>query len=206
MICLWSFDMNRIFYIIGKSASGKDTMYSRIVTELGLIPIVLYTTRPVRNNERDGVEYHFVDDGRFREMAESGNVIESRTYHTCHGDWTYFTAADSIALDKGDCAGIGTLESFLRLREYCGRDRVVPIHVEVSDDVRFLRAVEREKNQSRPKFAELCRRFLADSEDFSEEKLAVAGIGIRFDNNGNADECFCRIKKYISEIRNNCTK
>ena len=74
--------MNRIFYIIGKSASGKDTMYSRIVAELGLLPIVLYTTRPVRSNEQEGVEYHFVDAERFREMEESGKVIESRTYHT----------------------------------------------------------------------------------------------------------------------------
>lgn len=198
--------MNRIFYIIGKSASGKDTMYSRIVAELGLLPIVLYTTRPVRSNEQEGVEYHFVDEERFREMMESGKVIESRTYHTCHGDWTYFTAADSISLDKGDCAGIGTVESFLRLREYCGRDAVVPVYVEVDDDVRFLRAVERERKQSRPKYAELCRRFLADNEDFSDEKLAEAGIDVRFENNGTADECFCKIKEYISEIRNNCTK
>lgn len=197
--------MNRIFYIIGKSASGKDTMYSRIVSELGLLPIVLYTTRPVRNSEKDGVEYHFVDNERFREMAESGNVIESRTYNTCYGEWTYFTAAGSIALDKGNCAGIGTIESFLKLREYCGKDTVIPIYVEVSDDVRFLRAVEREKKQTEPKYAELCRRFLADSEDFSEEKLSEAGIGIRFENNGTADECFCRIKKYISDIINNCT-
>ena len=198
--------MNRIFYIIGKSASGKDTMYSRIVAELGLLPIVLYTTRPVRSNEQEGVEYHFVDAERFREMEESGKVIESRTYHTCHGDWTYFTAADSISLDKGDCAGIGTVESFLRLREYCGRDVVVPLYVEVSDDIRFLRAVEREKNQTVPRYAELCRRFLADNEDFSDERLAEAGIDVRFENNGTADECFCMIKKYISEIRDNCTK
>ncbi len=198
--------MNRIFYIIGKSASGKDTMYSRIVAELGLLPIVLYTTRPVRSNEQEGVEYHFVDAERFREMEESGKVIESRTYHTCHGDWTYFTAADSISLDKGDCAGIGTVESFLRLREYCGRDVVVPLYVEVSDDIRFLRAVEREKNQTVPRYAELCRRFLADNEDFSDERLAEAGINVRFENNGTADECFRMIEKYISEIRDNCTK
>ena len=102
--------MNHIFYIIGKSSSGKDTMYSRIVAELGLLPIVLYTTRPVRNNEQEGVDYHFVDNDRFREMLKSGMVIESRTYHTCHGDWTYYTAVDSISLDKGDCVGIGTIE------------------------------------------------------------------------------------------------
>lgn len=197
--------MNHIFYIIGKSASGKDTMYSRIVSELGLLPIVLYTTRPLRDNETEGVEYHFVDNERFREMEGNGLVIESRTYSTCHGEWTYFTAADSIAVSKGDCAGIGTLESFVRLKEYCGADTVIPIYVEVSDDVRFLRAVEREKRQSHPKFAELCRRFLSDNEDFSEEKLLQAGIKVRFSNNGTEEECFERIERYISEIRKGFT-
>ena len=193
--------MNHIFYIIGKSASGKDTMYSRIISELELLPIVLYTTRPARNNEQEGVEYHFVDNERFREMAANGQVIESRTYSTCHGEWTYFTAADSIENDKGDCAGIGTVESYVRIKEYCGDGVVVPIYIEVSDEVRFLRAVEREKKQLQPKYAELCRRFLADNEDFSDEKLDEAGIDIRFDNNGTAEECFLKIKKYISEIR-----
>ena len=192
--------MSHLFYLIGKSSSGKDTLYSRIVGELGLIPAVLYTTRPVRDNEREGVEYHFVDDAAFQRMNENGTVIEYRVYDTVFGKWTYFTAADSISLDKGDCIGIGTLESYEKIRRYYGSGTVVPLYIEVEDNIRFLRAVEREKKQSKPKFLELCRRFVADSSDFSDEKLEKAGITMRFDNSGAPEECFSEIKKYISEI------
>lgn len=193
--------MNHIFYLMGKSSSGKDTVYRRILAETELIPVILYTTRPVREGEQDGREYHFVDEDRFREMQESGSIIEYRVYHTVYGDWIYFTAADSVPLSEGSCIGIGTLESYLKIRDYFGEGVVVPVYIEVDDDIRFLRAVEREKSQKKPKYLELCRRFVADSADFSVEKLAEAGITVRFGNNGSPEECAERIKRYISEIK-----
>ena len=76
---------------------------------------------------------------------------------------------------------------------------MIPLYIEVADDIRLIRAVERERKQSSPKYTELCRRFIADSEDFSDEKLSQAGITVRFENNGEPDECFAEIKRYISE-------
>lgn len=190
--------MNHIFYLMGKSSSGKDTIYSRILKETGLIPIVLYTTRPIRDSEHEGVEYHFVDDDRFNAMRDGGEVIEWRTYDTKCGKWTYYTASDSLSTENGDRIGIGTLQSYLKIRDRVGDDVIVPVYIEVDDDIRFLRAVEREKRQSSPKYAELCRRFLADNEDFSDEKLSEAGITRRFENNGSVDECLASIKKYIT--------
>lgn len=193
--------MNHIFYIMGKSSSGKDTVYSRILEDSELIPIVLYTTRPIRAGEREGVEYHFVDDERFNAMRDSGEVIEWRTYDTKCGKWSYFTAKDSISTDRGDRIGIGTLESYLKMKEYLGDEVIIPVYIEVNDDIRFLRAVEREKRQSAPKYAELCRRFLADNEDFSDEKLMEAGVIKRFSNNGGLEECLSAVKKYISDFQ-----
>lgn len=190
--------MNHIFYIMGKSSSGKDTFFRRAVSELGLTPIVLYTTRPIRDNEMDGREYHFVSRDTFDDMMKNGKVIEERTYDTVYGKWTYFTAADSISLSCGSCIGIGTLESYLKIKEHFCGDTVIPLYIEVRDDIRLIRAIERERTQSAPKYTELCRRFIADSEDFSEEKLADAGITLRFDNSGDEEECFSEIKKYIS--------
>lgn len=192
--------MNHLFYLMGKSASGKDTLYKRIISELGLIPTVLYTTRPIRDNEHEGVEYHFVDEAAFQNMNEQGAVIEYRVYETVFGKWIYFTAAESISLEKGNCIGIGTLESYVKISEYYEKGTVIPLYIEVDDDTRFLRAVEREKSQSRPKYLELCRRFVADSIDFSDEKLENAGITFRFDNSDTPEKCFSEIKKYISEL------
>lgn len=185
--------MNRIFYIMGKSSSGKDTIYNRIRSEENLLAVVLYTTRPMRENEENGREYHFVDRTCFDKMKSEGKVIEERIYNTIHGEWIYFTLRDSIDIEKGNCIGIGTLESYVKIKEHFG-EAVVPIYIEVEDGLRLARAVERERLQTNPKYAELCRRFLADSSDFSEEKLKEAGISRRFSNEGEIEECIDEIK------------
>ena len=190
--------MNCIFYIMGKSSSGKDTIYNRIRSEENLIPVVLYTTRPMRENEENGREYHFVDRTCFDKMKSEGKVIEERIYNTIHGEWIYFTSSDSIDIEKGNCIGIGTLESYVKIKEHFG-EAVVPIYIEVEDGLRLARAVERERTQTNPKYAELCRRFLADSIDFSEEKLIEAGIMRHFSNDGDIEECIDEIKR---EMRN----
>ncbi|MBR3421871.1 MAG: guanylate kinase [Ruminococcus sp.] len=189
--------MNRIFCIMGKSSSGKDSLYTAIIGSLALTPLVIYTTRPMRENEKEGREYHFVDRPTFERMSAEGSVIESRTYHTKLGDWTYFTANDNIDLDAHSYAVIGTLESFVPIRDYFGADRVVPLYVEVEDGERLARAVERERREEVPKYTELCRRFIADTEDFSDGKLAAAGVDRRFDNTGSFNECLNEMKKYI---------
>lgn len=182
---------------MGKSSSGKDSLYSAIVNSLGLTPLVIYTTRPMRENEKDGREYHFVDRAAFELMKAEGRVIESRTYNTKLGEWTYFTANDNIDLASHSYAVIGTLESFVPIRDHFGADRVVPLYVEVEDGERLARAVERERREDEPKYTELCRRFIADTEDFSDEKLAAAGVDRRFDNTGSFNECLNEMKKYI---------
>ena len=192
--------MNHIFYIMGKSSSGKDTIYKKLLESDALLPLVLYTTRPMRENEQEGREYHFTDRKGFEEKLASGTVIEERTYDTVYGDWTYFTCSDNIDLEKGNYLGIGTLESFVKINAFFGSERVIPVYIEVDDGIRLIRAVEREMREEKPKYTELCRRFIADSEDFSEEKLMEAGIERRFSNSGTFEECFSQVEEYIRSI------
>ena len=192
--------MGKIYYVMGKSSSGKDTIYKKLMeAHPRFRTIVPYTTRPIREGERDGVEYFFVDKERLREMQEAGQVIEVRSYDTKCGVWTYFTADDGqIDLNAHDYLVIGTLVSYQALREYFGEGKMVPVYIEVEDGLRLARAVERERRQAEPKYAELCRRFLADAEDFSEKNLKKAGISRRFVNNGLA-ECLSEIEAYIRQ-------
>lgn len=192
--------MGKIYYVMGKSSSGKDTIYKKLMKAYPRFrTIVPYTTRPIREGERDGVEYFFVDGERLREMQEAGQVIEVRSYDTKCGVWTYFTADDGqISLETHDYLVIGTLVSYQVLREYFGEEKMAPVYIEVEDGLRLARAVERERRQAEPKYAELCRRFLADAEDFSEENLARAGISRRFVNN-DLDECLSEIEAYIRQ-------
>lgn len=133
-------------------------------------------------------------------LTEAGKVIECRSYHTVHGVWKYFTVNDGqIDLTRQNYLTIATLESYLKIRDYFGEDFVMPIYIEVEDGVRLRRALEREEAQSNPRYAEMCRRFLADMVDFSEEKLAAAGITRRFFNE-DLDEVRREITAYIRKF------
>lgn len=193
--------MNHIFYLMGKSASGKDTIYEALLADsaLQLSALIPWTTRPIRAREMEGVEYHFTDEEGLKALEAQGRVIEQRTYQTEHGPWTYFTVDEGTS--DGDLLGIGTLESYLHLRAYYGEGRVVPIYVEVEDGIRLGRALKRECKPGNHRYEELCRRFLADQKDFSEENLQKAGIDRRFSNDNECAECIRQIAEYIRSIQ-----
>lgn len=191
--------MGRIICLMGKSAAGKDTIFKELMSDqkLDLTRIVTYTTRPVREGEQDGVEYFFTEEAAFRQLQEDGKVIESRAYHTCHGLWRYFTVNDRQLQDeRRNYIIIGTLEAYRKLQDYFGKERMLPIMVELEDGTRLQRALNRERGQECPKYEEMCRRFLADSEDFSEEKIAEAGIDRRFQND-DLHRCLDEIRLYL---------
>lgn len=195
--------MGKIFYIMGKSSSGKDTIYKKLLEcrEFAFQTIIMYTTRPIREGEQDGVEYCFVTEERQKELEREGRIIELRSYDTVHGIWNYFTVKDDrIDLEKHDYLVIGTLESYAKTRQYFGKEKLVPIMIELDDGVRLQRALDREKMQKYPRYQELCRRYLADENDFSAEKLAEAEIKKGFYND-DLERCLLEIKAYIEEQR-----
>ena len=147
-------------------------------------------------------------------------MIEARTYNTVYGPWTYFTADDGqVRTEEKDYLAIGTLESYRDMRAYYGKEMICPIYIEVEDGERLKRAIAREEKQEQPHYAEMCRRFLADTEDFSEEKLkqtqdlevqyltylsmylfifCILGSP-RFLNN-NLEACIQEIRQYIKKL------
>ena len=177
--------MGRIYYLLGKSATGKDTLYKEILKRRPkLRTVTMYTTRPIREGETDGVEYFFTDREELERQLASGKVIESRTYQTIAGPWTYYTVDDGQfnVADEESCLMIGTLESYEKMCTYFESGKMVPVYIEVPDGIRLLRAVKREENQKKPNYREVCRRYLADEKDFSEENLERLGITKRYQN------------------------
>ena len=100
------------------------------------------------------------------------------------GPWSYFTMDDGQfdIHGEGDCLMIGTLESYEKMCRYYGNGALVPVYIEGPDGIRLLRAVKREGKQKNPNYREVCRRYLADEDDFSEELLSRLRIGKRFSN------------------------
>lgn len=191
--------MGKIVYLCGKSSSGKDTIFKELLRRgiLQLRTIVPYTTRPVRAGEKNGREYFFTDEEGFQKLLSQGKIIEHRAYETIHGLWRYFTVDDGqIDLAKNDYIVIGTLEGYEKMRAYFGDGVLLPVLIELDDGVRLQRALDRELRQEKPRYEEMCRRFLADSRDFSEEKIQKAGIIRRFYNH-ELIPCLEEIESYV---------
>ncbi len=193
--------MGKIICLMGKSSTGKDTIYKHLMAEQGLAlrPIIPYTTRPIRAGEQDGVEYIFTDETGYLELRDTGRIIEERAYDTCHGLWRYFTVADrQIDLEAADYCMIGTLEAYVSIREFFGPGQVLPVLLELDDGERLGRALARENAQKHPRYDEMCRRFLADSQDFSEGRIREAGIVTTF-NNDDLERCLNEILRYLKK-------
>ena len=128
---------------------------------------------------------------------KNGKIIEIRAYSTIHGIWKYFTVDDGqICLDQDNYLMIGTLEAYEKIRDYFGASRVCPIYIWADDGVRLERALKRERSQENPKYAEMCRRFLADEEDFSRGNIEKAGIKMSFENT-DIESVLSEIQYYI---------
>ena len=191
--------MGKIFCLLGKSGAGKDTVFRALMEKggLGLKGVVTYTTRPRRDGEAEGVEYHFITERRLGELKSAGKIIEMRRYDTVRGPWYYCTVDDGgIDLASGSYLMIVTLEAFRSLTVYFGRGAVVPLYIEVDDGVRLQRALDRENTRARPEYREMCRRFLADEADFAPEKLKAASIEKRYLND-DLGRCVAEIRSDI---------
>lgn len=192
--------MSHLYVFMGKSAAGKDTLYEKIRGRnpqlRGVIP---YTTRPIREGEKNGMNYYFVSEQTMHQMEKEGKVIECRCYQTVQGPWYYFTADDGqIDLDTADYTVISTLDGYEKLRQYFGADRVVPIYIEVPDFLRIERSLARERQQTNPCVAEVCRRFLADEEDFSMKKRMALEIMEPIEN-VDIDMAICNIENRMKK-------
>lgn len=186
--------MSKIIILMGKSSTGKDTIYREILNRTNLGKIVPYTTRPIRTGEKHGVDYFFVTDDFIEENRDK--IIEIRTYDTIHGKWSYFEMNDLQLESNKDLIFITTLEGYKGFLEYFGSEKLVPIYITVDDGLRLQRALDREIKQENPKYAEMCRRYLSDSDDFSEEKLSVFENIKRFENN-NLEDVIQEIIEYL---------
>ena len=199
--------MGKIFVVMGKTSSGKDTVYKRVLDSLEAKAgeaapktVVIYTTRPMRPGEQNGVEYFFATEQELQKLREDGKVIEERCFHTVHGPWYYFTVNDGqIDLENHSYLMINTLAGFEMIRDYYNKEQVIPVYIEADAKDRLIRYINRESLQKNPNYNEVCRRFLADEEDFAEEELQRLGISKRYFNR-DLDECCAEIEVDIAAL------
>lgn len=120
--------------LIGESASGKSTIEKELV-KLGMSKITSYTTRPKRDGEVDGIDYHFITDAEFEYMKKNGRFAE----HTEYRKWHY-------AIAKEDC--IDDAVVVLEPRGYHMISKIPGLHIVsfyilVDDRERMIRMIQR---------------------------------------------------------------
>lgn len=193
--------MGKIVLLIGPSNSGKDTMF-KLVKEKISIPfenIILHTTRPKRSNEVDGREYYFCTERQMKKMFKNDEIIERRSYDTVHGLWYYFTSSKNFDLENNNYLGLNTLVGLDRYLKYFGEENIISLFLKVDDGVRLQRALDREKMLEVPDYKEMCRRYIADCEDFSLENLKRRKLSAIIDNNGTSLETLEQINKVLQK-------
>lgn len=185
-----------IVMFIGPSSCGKDTFYNITLNNFRLKNIILHTTRPIRNGEVDGKSYYFVTSDVLDKLDNDGLLIERRDYNTMYGIWSYATSSSSISLDNNYIT-TNTWDGYKSFLNYYGRNIVIPLYFKLDKGLRLQRALRREMMQDNPKYDELCRRYLADEKDFTDELIEKYNPYI-IDNNGSVSEA--------QEQINNCLK
>lgn len=148
-----------LIIIFGKAGAGKDTLlqtvYKKRKDDLNLI--ISDTTRPPRDKEVDGVDYNFVSEDFF--LTHKDEYLE----YTKFNNWYYGTRFTSLSKDKINI-GVMNLSGIKKLYEY-DDIKVKLYYVSAPEKERILRQINREKY---PDIKEICRRFLADEEDFGD--------------------------------------
>lgn len=195
--------MGKIIILMGKSGSGKDTIYTRLIQDnpYQLQTITTCTTRPIRDGEMEGREYYFKTTEQMHQMKQLKQIVELRTYQTMFGPWHYFTVAQNIDLNVHNYITINTLVGYDQFVSYYGTESILPILLQMDNGIRLQRALDREKIQENPKYEEMCRRFLADAEDFSLENIQKRNINSDniIDNSSTVEETVQKVYKILDK-------
>lgn len=162
--------MIKVIAFFGPSSSGKDTLAKVLSNRSDINEIISCTTRPMRDYEKDGVDYYFLTTEDFTKKVLNGSMLEATSFR----DWFYGTTIDALQEDKIN-VGVFNIEGIKILLED-ERIQILPVYVNASNKTRLLRCLNREQA---PDVHEICRRFLKDEEDFEPSNIPACEL---FDN------------------------
>ena len=168
--------MENLTILVGCSASGKDTVMNRLIKEFDVKPVISYTTRPIRDCEQEGREYHFVTEEEFERMKNDGEFIETRVYKTVKGNWYYGLPKNGINItDDNNYITILDFDGLLELEKWLRSigqiDKLTSIYVDVTEQNRLIRSLNREQNMTKKQVEEVIRRYYNDNANVVPAKV-----------------------------------
>ena len=176
--------------LLGKSAVGKDYILNYLKENFGFSSIVSHTTRPIRENEINGKDYHFITTQEFSKMLRNEEFIETREYTTCFNNkqdiWYYGISKEEFDNKSKKICVVDT-SGQKEIIKYCGEENIISIYIETKDEIREARAKERGSFSQ----SEWDRRLKDDDKKFKQ---------IKYDYKINNDGTKEQFEKNILEI------
>ena len=132
--------------LIGKSGSGKDTIQNALVEQEGFERIVTATTRPMRENEQNGIDYFFTSKDDFEKRIAEDDFVEYRSYNTLVNGkedvWYYGSPKQTLDKNK-DYVIILDVQGARDYVNYYGKENCCVIEIRANDKTREERAMKR---------------------------------------------------------------
>ena len=189
-----------IVVLVGKTASGKTTIANELCKHHGYERIITYTTRPMRENEVQDVDYHFISDKQFNKMVENNEFTEYKRYNTAHGVWSYGSIITSEQELSDDCYVIILTPQGLR-----DLSKKVSRYIAFYLDVGFESQLERLKKRGDEE-QQIIKRLENDDKDF-ENVFDIVDYGFFTDSTFSSPqeivymiETFMSDKKMVSAL------
>ena len=181
--------------IVGKTASGKDTVVKKLVDDYKYTKIITYATRPMRKGEKQDITYHFISDDEFNQKINEGFFAECKAYDTEFGIWYYGTALEDLENADDKSVIILTPAGYRDVKNKLGNKNITCIYLYANNATIKKRLIARGDD---PKEAE--RRVLHDNEDFKGIENEVDRIV--YNNDGNTIKyAVQKILEYVEEVK-----
>lgn len=149
-----------IIVLVGKTASGKTTVANELCKNHHYKRIITYTTRPMRENEIQDVDYHFISNEQFNRMVENNEFTEYKRYNTAHGVWSYGSVITSEQELSDDCYVI--ILTPQGLRDLSKKmSRYIAFYLNVSFESQLERLKRRGDEEQ-----QIIKRLINDAKDF----------------------------------------
>lgn len=188
-----------MYCIIGRSSSGKDTLYNAILKSqlLNIKPLLEYTTREPRDNEIHGVHYNFLSLEEFDMLLATDKFVEIRHYDSADGR-LYYCTPKIILPNSHDIIYKTSIFSIERLINYYNTSNIRVIYCDADDHTLLHRAISRESSYKNPNYRELCRRFYSDAVDNSEDAISKLPNLHRIDTTCSVEQC---VQQFVDIVK-----
>lgn len=128
--------------ILGFSASGKDTIEKEMINKYSFNKVIQFTNRPPRENEINGIDYHFVSNQEFKSLILKNEFVSYRKFNSILGTWYYGISKNGFSLSDKNIL-IVDIDGLLDIKKNYTESNCLSIFIDVDYNTRLQRVKNR---------------------------------------------------------------